>query len=124
MTKAGACKWFIPDGFYPPTSTGNIYRSHESICVLNTDKADARIRVTLYFEDRDKMEGFEVECKAERTHHIRMDQLKNKDSKGVPMGVPYAMMVESNIKIVVQYTRLDTTQAEMSFMTAIAYPLV
>lgn len=123
MAKAGACKWYIPDGFYPPTSTGNIYISHESICVLNTDKTDAQIKVTLYFEDRDKMEGFEVECKAERTHHIRMDQLKNKDSKGVPMGVPYAMMVESNIEIVVQYTRLDTTQAELSLMTAIAYPL-
>ena len=123
MATAGSCKWVIPDGYYPPTSAGNVYISHESICVLNTDQIDAQIQVTLYFEDREKMDGFEVECKAERTHHIRMDKLKNKDSQGVPMGVPYAMMVESNIEIVVQYTRLDTTQSEMSLMTAMAYPL-
>jgi len=39
------------------------------------------------------------------------------------MDVPYAMMVESDTEIVVQYSRMDTSQAEMALMSTIAYPL-
>lgn len=118
---AGAKNWFVPDAYYPVNSTGTVYNSHESVCVLNTGKQDATIKLTLYFEDRDKMDGFTAACKAERTHHIRLDKLKNKDGSGVPQGVPYAIMVESDVDVVVQYTRLDTTQAELGLMTAVAY---
>jgi hypothetical protein len=91
--------------------------------VLNPGKVDAHLNITLYFEDRDKMEGFKAECKAERTHHIRMDKLKNELNQGVPMGVPYAMMVISDVAIIVQYSRMDTTQAEMALMTTMAYAI-
>ena len=52
-----------------------------------------------------------------------MDQLKDKEGNGVPIDVPYAMMVESDVEIIVQYSRMDTTQAEMALMTTMAYPL-
>lgn len=120
--KYGSKVWFIPDGFYPSTSSGK-FKSHEAICVLNPNKEDANISITLYFEDREKMTGFYALCGAERTKHIRMDQLKDKGGNGVPMDVPYAMMVESDVEIIVQYSRMDTTQAEMALMTTIAYPL-
>jgi len=120
--KLGAKVWFIPDGYYPSTSSGKL-KSHEAICVLNPNKEDANISITLYFEDRDKMTGFHAVCGAERTKHIRMDQLKDKDGNGVPVDVPYAMMVESDVDIIVQYSRMDTTQAEMALMTTIAYRL-
>lgn len=114
--------WYIPDGFFPPTNSPGHYVSHEAICVLNAGKADAHINITLYFEDREPMKDFIVECKAERTNHIRMDKLKDTNGKGVPKDAPYAMMVESDQLIIVQYSRLDTTQAEMSLMTTMAYP--
>ena len=120
--KYGSKVWFIPDGYYPSISSGKL-KSHEAICVLNPNSKDANISITLYFEDRDKMPGFSAFCGAERTNHIRMDQLKDKDGNGVPMDVPYAMMVESDVEIIVQYVRMDTTQAEMALMTTIAYPL-
>jgi len=41
----------------------------------------------------------------------------------VPVGTPYAIKVESNIPVVVQHTRLDTTQEAMALMTTMAYPL-
>jgi hypothetical protein len=91
--------------------------------VLNTSDQDAEITMTLYFEDREKMGGFKAVCKAERTNHIRMDKIRNEEGIGVPRGVPYAILVESNVEIVVQYSRMDTTQAEMALMTTIAYPL-
>ncbi len=118
----GATVWFIPDGYYPEFSSGK-FSSHEAICVLNPGKQDAEILITLYFEDRDKMEGFKAICKAERTNHIRMDQIRNSEGAGVPVGVAYAMMVESNTEIIVQYSRMDTTQAEMALMTTMAYPV-
>lgn len=120
--KYGSKVWFIPDGYYPSTSSGT-QKSHDAICVLNTGKKEANISITLYFEDRDKMQGFYTSCGAERTHHIRMDKIKDKNGNTVPMDVPYAMMVESDVEIIVQYSRMDTTQAEMALMTTMAYPL-
>lgn len=121
--QAGSKVWFIPDCYWPEITTGEHYVSHEAICVLNPSKHDAKITITLYFEDSEPMRGFTAECKAERTNHIRLDQIKNDQGKGIPQGVPYAAMVESDQPIIVQYSRLDTTQAEIGLMTTMAHPL-
>jgi len=118
----GSKVWFIPDGYWPTVSNG-LFPSHEAICVLNPGKKDANIEITLYFEDRDKIDGFRAICKAERTNHIRMDKIKNVNGISVPQGVPYAMMVTSDTEVIVQYSRMDTTQAEMTLMTTMAYPI-
>lgn len=120
--ECGSRRWFIPDGYYPSTSSGS-QKSHDAVCVLNPGKKDAHIQITLYFEDREKQAGFCALCGAERTHHIRMDKLTDENGNGVPTDVPYAMMVESDVNIIVQYSRMDTTQAEMALMTTIAYPV-
>ena len=116
----GKCTWFIPDAFYPEVDKGD-YVSHEAVCVLNTGEKDAEISITLYFENKDPIGGFKAVCGAKRTNHIRMDKIVSVDGKKVERGVPYAMLVESNVPVVVQYSRLDTTQAEMSFMGLLAY---
>ncbi|MGI6112494.1 MAG: sensory rhodopsin transducer [Mahellales bacterium] len=118
----GEYVWYVPDGYYPETSTGD-FPSHEALCVLNTNEEDAHITIELYFEDREPMEGFEVLCKGKRTQHIRMDRITNKDGEGVPKGVPYAMVVKSDQRIIAQYSRMDTTQPAMALMTTMAYPL-
>jgi hypothetical protein len=41
----------------------------------------------------------------------------------VPVGTPYAIKVESNIPVVVQHTRLNTTQEAIALMTTMVYPL-
>lgn len=123
MSKAeGKKAWLIPDGFWPTISNG-VYPSHEAVSVLNTGDVDAEIDITLYFEDRDKMEGFRALCGAERTHHIRMDKLKDLEGRSVPQGVPYAMLVRSSVDVIVQYSRMDTTQAEMALMALLAFPI-
>jgi len=118
----GAKTWYVPDGFYPPVSNG-VYPSHEAICVLNPGTQDAEIEITLYFEEKAKIGGFKTICKGERTHHVRMDRLKNTDGEGIPAGVPYAMMIRSDVDVIVQYSRMDTTQAEMALMTTMGYPV-
>ncbi len=122
MTAYGKKTWLIPDTYLNSVSkNGNI--SHEAICVINTSDVDADIRFTFFFEDRDARTDFSSFCPAMRTHHIRMDRLRNADGEPIPRDVPYAVLVESNTPIVVQYSRLDTSAPEMALMTTIAYPV-
>ena len=119
----GTFIWYVPDCFYPSISSPGHYVSHEAICVLNTGGQDAHLSLTLYFEDREAMRNFKVICASERTNHIRLDKIKDEDGKAIPQDVSYAIMVESDRRVIVQYSRLDTTQAEMGLMTTMAYPL-
>ncbi|MBD0381347.1 sensory rhodopsin transducer [Paenibacillus sedimenti] len=113
--------WYIPDGYIPTVSSGEL-ESHESICILNCTYEDAHIEVTVYFEDRDPIEKIGVVIPARRTKHVRTGSLV-KNGESIPKGVPYAMEVESDIPVIVQYSRLDATQAENSLMTTMAFPL-
>lgn len=117
----GEKNWFIPDGFIPPDSTGAL-TSHESVCVLNCSSEEALIHFTIYFEDRDPMENILVVVPGRRTKHIRTSSLM-KEGAPIPIGVPYAIEVQSNIPIIVQYSRLDSTQAENTLMSTMAFPI-
>jgi hypothetical protein len=116
----GKTKWLIPDGFWHSHSNG-LFPSHESICTLNTSSTDAVLTITLFFEDREEIGGFTANCPARRTHHIRMDKLVSSDGKTVPKDIPYAILVQSNVPVVIQYSRMDTSQSEMAMMTTIAF---
>jgi len=120
MSGHGAKVWYIPDCFYHSKSN-RLFPSHEAICVINPGKVDAEIDITLYFEDREPAVGFKAACKAERTNHIRMDKIVNAQGEKVPQDVPYAVKVVSNTEIIVQYSRMDTSQAEMALMTTMGY---
>lgn len=123
MAKAyGKKVWLIPDGFLHSVSL-NDQVSHEAVCVLNTSDKDAVINLTLYFEGRDAMTGFKADCKAGRTHHIRLDRIVSENGEKIPRDVPYALLVESTQPVVAQYSRLDTSAVEMALMTTIAYPV-
>jgi len=118
----GARVWMIPDSYLPEHSTRGM-QSHESACVLNLQARPAKIKITVYFEDREPLEGFEATCPPRRTVHIRLERLKNRRGEPLPVGKPMALKVESNIDVVVQHTRLDTTQPALALMTTMAFPL-
>ena len=109
-------KKLLPDCYWPSSKNG-AYVSHESICILNVTEQTAHIALTLYFEDRPPMKGFSVPVEPERTRHIRMDRLVSEEGRTVPMDTPYAAMVESDVEVSVQYTRVDATQPELALMT-------
>ena len=124
MTKSvpGAKVWVVPDCFLPPQSTGDM-PSHESTCVLNLGTRVAKLKLTAYFEDRAPLTGLHAECPPQRTVHVRLNPLKNERGESIPTGVPFALKVESNVNVVVQHTRLDTTQPALALMTTMAYPV-
>ena len=122
MKAYGKKVWLIPDTFLNSVSK-NDGISHAAICVINHSDVDAEIKLTLFFEDREARTDFSSFCGAMRTHHIRMDKLRNADGQPIPRDTPYAVLVESNTPIVCQSSRLDTSAAEMALMTTIAYPV-
>lgn len=107
--------WYIPDGYIPPRSTGELI-SHEAVCVLNPAAGSAAVRVTVYFEDREPLECDPVVVPGRRTKHIRTSSLERAGER-IPPGVPYAMEVRSDAPIIVQYSRLDATQPANALMT-------
>lgn len=112
--------WYIPDGYIPETSSGSL-TSHESVCVLNCSSEEALLRFTIFFEDRDPIEDMLFVVPPRRTKHIRTSSL-SKDGQSIPAGVPYAIEVVSDVPVIVQYSRLDSTQAENALMSVMAYP--
>ena len=115
--------WLIPDMYWPEITSQGHYVSHESVCVLNTSDEDSTLEFTLYYEDREPVSGLKATCLARRTHHVRMDKITDENGKHIPQGVPYAAVVSASVPVVIQYTRVDTTQSANSLMTAMAFPV-
>lgn len=122
MSEAGARRWYIPDAYLPEPVVGDgPYVGHEAICVLNTSTDDAQITLDFYFEDRLPVKDVAVTVHAERTRHLRLDKPEQIGGTMLPIGVPYAIRLTSNVPVIVQYSRLDTTQVQATLMTTIAY---
>ncbi|TKH44767.1 sensory rhodopsin transducer [Paenibacillus sp. FSL R10-2782] len=117
----GSLFWVIPDGYIPPESRGELL-SHESICVLNCGTRAAKLSIDIYFEDREPLEGLIEVVEGRRTRHIRTASLE-RDGERIPAGIPYAITVTSDVPVIVQYSRLDTTQPELALMSVMAYPV-
>jgi hypothetical protein len=118
----GARVWIVPDNYLPtPLNDGQAYQSHEALCVLNTGTEDAELRIDFYFEDRAPIKDVRVQVGAERTLHIRLDRPDHLNGTELPRDVPFASRIRSNVPVVVQHSRLDTTQPNMTLMTTMAY---
>ncbi|EPZ52530.1 sensory rhodopsin transducer [Alicyclobacillus acidoterrestris] len=116
----GKTTWVIADGYLPTNSTGNQV-SHEAVCVLNLTPDEAVIQLTVYFEDRDPLAGFTCLCGAQRTNHIRLDRLVNDAGEQIPRGVPYALKIDSTVPVIVQHSRMDTSQEALALFTTMGY---
>lgn len=121
MPQLGARRWVIAEGYIPEGSHGPVPEmvSHETACVLNAGEHEANLQITLYFADREPAGPYRVRVPARRTLHLRFCDLR--DPEPVPKGTDYASVIESDVPIVVQHTRLDSRQAENALMTTMAY---
>jgi hypothetical protein len=117
----GRTRWAIAEGYIPGESTGPEpeMTSHETLCFLNTGDLDAKVEITLYFEDKEPVGPYRLTVPARRTVHQWINRLD--DPEPVPKDTDYAMLVESDVPIVVQHTRLDSRQAENALLSTIAY---
>jgi hypothetical protein len=117
----GSKRWAIAEGYIPGWShgPGPEMVSHEAFCMLNASDEDAHVEVTIYFSDREPAGPYRITVPARRTVHARFNNLT--DPEPVPPATNYASVIESDVPIVVQHTRLDSRQSENALMTTIAY---
>lgn len=93
--------------------------SHEAVCILNAGDADAHIEIRVFYSDREPAGPYRVCVPGRRTLHLRFNDLH--DPEPVPPATDYASVIESDVPIVVQHTRLDSRQAENALISTIAY---
>lgn len=118
----GQRRWAIAEGYIPPGGThadDRRFESHETACLLNTNAQDAHVAITIYFKDRDPAGPYRVTVPARRTLHLRFNDLG--DPEPIPRDTDYSSVIESDVPIVVQHTRLDSRQAALALLSTIAY---
>ncbi|HEY7112503.1 MAG TPA: sensory rhodopsin transducer [Thermoanaerobaculia bacterium] len=113
--------WAIAEGYIPSHGHGPPpeMSSHETACILNAGPSEASVRITVYFSDRDPAGPYTVRVPARRTLHLRFNDLE--DPEPIPRATDYSTVIESDVPIVVQHTRLDTRQSEEALLSTIAY---
>ena len=116
-----ALRWVIPDGWMPPHGDAAV-DGHEAICILNTSARDARLVLTFYFEDAEPAQVDGLGCGARRTRHFRLDRPEELGGFTLAAELPYALVVESDVPVTVQHTRVDTRQTALALMTTMAVP--
>ncbi len=123
MKQIGRTTWAIPEGYIPSGSTGPAPAmiSHEAMCFLNAAENDAHIRVTIFFAERAPVGPYQFTVSARRTRHVRFNDLH--DPEQIPRDTDYSSLIESDVPVVVQHTRLDSRQAENALLSTIAYPV-
>ena len=117
----GRRRWAIPEGYIPGWSTGPEpeFTSHETACILNANDRPARVSITVFFADRDSLGPYHVTVPPQRTLHLRFNALD--DPAPIPVGTDYASVLEADVPIVVQHTRLDSRRAENALLSTVAY---
>ncbi len=122
MQELGCTVWTIPEGYIPSGSISDAHDlvSHEAACFLNTGDSDARVTITLFFENREPVGPYLVTVPARRTLHMRFNDLM--DPSPVPRDTSYASLIQSTAPIMVQHTRLDSRQPAMALLSTMAFP--
>jgi hypothetical protein len=123
MSTVGKTRWVIAEGWIPSRGTGEgrALESHETACILNAGEREANVRITIFFSDRDPVGPYKISVPPRRTRHVRFNDLH--DPAPVPRDTDYSSMIESDVPIVVQHTRLDSRQAALALISTMAFPV-
>jgi hypothetical protein len=121
MHAIGKRRWVIAEGYLPPpdASLSRQLSSHETACMLNAGDVPAQVTITIFFADREPAGPYRVTIAPRRTLHLRFNDLT--DPEAIPTDTDYASLIDSDVPIVVQHTRLDSRRAGLALMTTTAY---
>ena len=117
----GPKRWAIAEGYIPQTSHGPEpeMTSHESLCVLNASNEEAHLQIWIFYSDREPVGPYRVTVGARRTQHLRFNNLT--EPEPIPRGTDFASVIESDVPVVIQHTRLDSRQAENALISTTAF---
>jgi hypothetical protein len=114
MNALGRTIWAIAGGHIPLASTGvePAFTSRDELVVLNSGDKDAQITLTIYYADREPVPGYHLTVGARRVRRVRMNDLI--DPEALPLGQDYGVVLVSEVPVVVEMVRVDTSQAALS----------
>lgn len=117
----GSERWAIAEGYIPEGSTGAApeMTSHETACLLNAGNQEAHVQITIFYADREPAGPYRITVPPRRTRHVRFNDLQ--DPEPIPRATEYSSLIEADVPIVVQHTRLDSRQAANALLTTIAF---
>lgn len=117
----GKKHWAIAEGYIPPDDPAKPREliSHEAACLLNATDKEAHVKITIYFPDREPVGPYEIVVGARRTSHLRFNDLIHPEP--IPRGADYSSVIESDVPIIVQHTRLDGRKGGVSLLSTTAY---
>lgn len=121
MRAIGKKVWVIAEGYIPGYGHGKEpeFTSHETACIVNTSDQDAHVTITVFYADREPGGPYRLTVPARRTLHLRFNDLKEPEE--IPLDTDYSSVIESDVPVVVQHTRLDSRQAENALISTIAF---
>ncbi len=121
MQAYGKKVWIVAEGYIPASSNGPAPEmiSHESVSVLNTSDQETELRITIFYTDKEPVGPYVLTVPARRSKHIRYNDLK--DPEPIPVATEYSSLIEADVPVVVQHTRLDSRQSENALLSTIAY---
>ncbi|WP_207514375.1 sensory rhodopsin transducer [Longitalea luteola] len=115
--------WMIPGGQIPLESTGKEpeFTSRDVLYLLNTNSQEANVNITIYYTNRAPAGPYDVTVKGNSVRNLRFNDLVNPEP--IFLDTEYAVFVQSDLPVVVQFTRMDTRQAALAGVTSIAFPV-
>ena len=121
MQSIGRRRWSIAEGYIPSQSSfsDRALISHETACILNANDQEAHVRITVFFADREPVGPYHATIAPRRTLHLRFNDLREPAS--IPRDTDFSSVLDSDVPIIVQHTRLDSRHAEVSLMSTTAY---
>ena len=122
MNGEGNLIWVIPDGWLPPAGGEADIVNHESLMIMNTGNEQANVKVDIYFDDRAPVKDLPLMVEAERIKAVRLD-LAEELGFELPRATQYALRIKSNVKVIVQYGRMDVRQSNLAYYGTMAHPI-
>ena len=117
----GARVWYFPDGYLPEKSMEGKMDAHEALMLMNTANEKALIELDFYFSERVPMKNIPIEVNPESVISLRLDHPAEIGGVVIEPLTQYAIRVRSQIPIVAQFGRLDTTQPNMAYYGTMGY---
>lgn len=121
MMHGGAKVWYFPDGYLPEKSAEGKMEAHEALMLFNINEKEADVLIDVYFSDREPVKDISVKVEPERIKTLRLDHPQDFSGLKIPPLTQYALRIRSDINIVAQFGRLDTTQVNMAYYGCMGY---
>ena len=118
----GALHWAISAGAAPSRATGREpeFSSFDMLCVLNAGDAIANVRMRVAYADHGEAGSYRLVVAPRRVRHLRVNDLIFPEA--VRLDEAYGLIIDSDVPVVVQFSRQDTRQRENACMSTIAWP--